>query len=309
MRLHIDTDLGGDTDDACALAMVLGWPDTQVVGVTTTADPDGQRAGYVMHLLELAGRDDIPVVAGAGVSLSTGELMGGIADHDQYWGSPVKPRPAPPGAAIELLDHNIDLGATIVAIGPFTNLAFLEATRPGRLDDASIVLMGGWVDPPADGLPMWGPEMDWNVQSDVQAALTVAGQGRVTLSTLPATMKAQLRAADLPRLAASGPLGRILARQAEAHASEFEMREMGRTYPGLPVDLLNFQYDSVACAVALDWSGVTIEEMALRPILEEGVLRFEPSDDGRPSRVVVDIDGSAFAETWITRVEAAQAGR
>jgi hypothetical protein len=43
MRLHIDTDLGGDPDDACA--MVLGWPDVDLVGITTTADPDGQRAG------------------------------------------------------------------------------------------------------------------------------------------------------------------------------------------------------------------------------------------------------------------------
>lgn len=66
MRLHIDTDLGGDPDDACALAMVLGWPDVDLVRITTTADPDGLRAGYVAHVLELVGRMDIPVAAGAG---------------------------------------------------------------------------------------------------------------------------------------------------------------------------------------------------------------------------------------------------
>jgi hypothetical protein len=26
VRVHIDTDLGVDTDDACALAFLLGWP-------------------------------------------------------------------------------------------------------------------------------------------------------------------------------------------------------------------------------------------------------------------------------------------
>ena len=51
MLPHLDTDFAGDTDDACALAMVLGWPDTEVVGITTTADPEGRRAGYAAHFL------------------------------------------------------------------------------------------------------------------------------------------------------------------------------------------------------------------------------------------------------------------
>jgi hypothetical protein len=43
VRIHLDTDLGGDTDDACALAMLLGWPGVELVGITTTADPGGMR--------------------------------------------------------------------------------------------------------------------------------------------------------------------------------------------------------------------------------------------------------------------------
>jgi inosine-uridine nucleoside N-ribohydrolase len=42
MRIHVDTDLGGDTDDACAMAVVLGWPDADVVGVTTDLDIQGR---------------------------------------------------------------------------------------------------------------------------------------------------------------------------------------------------------------------------------------------------------------------------
>ena len=76
MLIHLDTDFAGDTDDAAALAMLLGWPDADVVGITTTADPDGSRAGYVQTMLALAGRDDIPVVAGAGAALD-GAPMGG----------------------------------------------------------------------------------------------------------------------------------------------------------------------------------------------------------------------------------------
>jgi hypothetical protein len=36
------------------------------------------------------------------------------------------------------------------------------------------------------------------------------------------------------------------------------------------------------------------------------VLRFQPDPEGRPTRVVVDLDGTAFAETWLTAVESAQ---
>jgi inosine-uridine nucleoside N-ribohydrolase len=47
MRIHLDTDLGSDTDDACALVMLLGWPDVEITGITTVADSEGRRAASV----------------------------------------------------------------------------------------------------------------------------------------------------------------------------------------------------------------------------------------------------------------------
>jgi purine nucleosidase len=163
--------------------------------------------------------------------------------------------------------------------------------------------MGGWVQPPAPGLPPWGPGMDFNVQWDTRAAEAVAANARLTLVTLPATLKAHLRRADLPRLRAAGPLGQLLARQSEAHGQANQMEGLGREYSGLPDDLLNFHYDPVACAVALGWSGATVEEMRLRPVRQDGVLSFQPHPEGRPMRVVVDVDGAAFRETWLAAVE------
>jgi inosine-uridine nucleoside N-ribohydrolase len=48
--LHLDTDLGGDIDDLCALAMVLNWPEAELTAVTTVADtfslhPKGSHPG------------------------------------------------------------------------------------------------------------------------------------------------------------------------------------------------------------------------------------------------------------------------
>jgi purine nucleosidase len=309
MRLHLDTDLGGDPDDACALAMLLGWPDLELVGITTTADRGGRRAAYVAHCLKLAGRDDIPVAAGAAASLTTLRVADPVVDDERYWPTTLACSPSPPGAALDLLDRGIEAGATIVGIGPSTNLALLEVIRPGSLDRVPIVVMGGWARPPADGLPAWGPEMDWNVQWDTRAAEILAATANLTLVTLPATLKAHLRAADLPRLRASGPLGKLLARQSEVHAHDLGMAELGRAHAGLPDDLLNFHYDPIACAVALGWSGAVVEEMRLRPLLDGDVLRFQPDPEGRLTRVVVDVDGVGFRETWLAAVEAAQRRR
>ena len=285
--------------------MLLGWPGVDIVGITTTADPGGRRAGYVAHCLELVGRDDIPLAAGAEASLTTMALAKPIIDDERYWPKTLKHRPSSPGAALDLLYRSIEQDATVIAIGPFTNLALMEVTRPGSLSRVPVVAVGGWIQSPAQGLPGWGPEMDWNVQWDTNAARILADTADLTLVPLPVTLKAHLRAADLPRLRASGPLGQLLAGQGEAHGQDWEMAAMGRAYAGLPDDLLNFQYDPVAVAVALGWSGAVVQEIPLRPVADE-VLRFQPEQAGRPTRVVVDLDGAAFAETWFAAVEAAQ---
>jgi purine nucleosidase len=304
VRIHLDTDLGGDTDDACALAMLLGWPDVEITGVTTVADPGGRRAAYVAHLLRLAGRDDIPLAAGAEVSATTLGRADPV-DDERHWPASVTPRPSPPGAALDLLERSLDTGATLVAIGPYTNLALLEISRIGSLRRQPVVVMGGWVEPPAPGLPRWGPEMDFNVQWDTRAAEVVAATARLTMVTLPATLNAHLRRADLPRLWAAGPLGQLLARQSEAHAETYQMEKLGRDHSGLPDDLLNFQYDPVACAVALGWSGATVEDIRVRPMRMGDVLSFQPHPEGRSTRAVLDVDGAAFRETWLSAVEAA----
>ncbi|WP_020577753.1 nucleoside hydrolase [Actinopolymorpha alba] len=306
MRIHLDTDLGGDPDDACALAMLLGWPGVELLGITTVLDPAGVRAGYVRHLLELAGRADIPVAAGAGASLTTGQLADPVIGDPRYWPASAHPTPSPPGAALDLLSSSVEAGATVVAIGPCTNLAILATCRPGSLAETSVVMMGGWVRPPAAGLPAWGPDQDWNVQWDTRAAsIVMSAVGCLTLTTLPATLGSHLRASDLPRLRAAGPLGVRLASQAAAYGEDAGMTRLGHAHTGLPGDLLNFHYDPVTCAVALGWPGATVEEMNLRPDLDGGVLRFVPDENGIRTRVLVDVDGPGFTEVWLRAVEAA----
>jgi inosine-uridine nucleoside N-ribohydrolase len=295
VQLHVDTDFGGDPDDACALVMLLGRPDVDIVGITTVLDADGQRAAYVRHYLELAGRTEIPVAVGCGASLTTGGRAEPTAHSDRrHWPRAIAPLGAGTGAATDLLARNLSSGATMAAIGPLSNLATLERERPGTLAGAPVVVMGGWGAPPAPGYPPWEPEFDFNVQFDVDAAALVAATAAVTWVTLPATVAATLREAHLPRLRASGPLGALLAAQSVAHGDDSGMRALGAAHDALPDDLVNFHWDPVACAVATGWDGATIERQ-----------RYE----GHDANVVTAVDGDAFASYWLEAVEAADRAR
>ncbi len=312
LRVHLDTDFGGDPDDACALAMLLGWPGVELVGITTTIDHDGRRAAYVRHVLDLVGRSDIPVAAGAGVSLTTQQVAEPFLDA-RYWPTDLPLPVSPPGAALDLLAASIAQGAHVIGIGPLTNLALLEIARPGTLRQVLLTIMGGWVFPPGAGLPDWGPEMDFNVQWDVHAARIVTSAvtaAELTLTPIATALRAPLRAADLPRLRASGPLGELLAQQSVIYAAESGMAELGLAHAALPDDLLNIHWDPLACAVALGWSGATVETLPLTPLITDDVLRFhlqpDPAGRSRPLRVVTAVDGAAFSAAWLAAVEAAQ---
>ena len=125
--------------------MVLAWPGVDLVGVTTVAEHDGKRAGYVRYALELAGHGDVPVAAGADASLGRYRSWPTLPNESDYWPEPVPSFPTPSEDALSLLERNIEAGATIVGIGPFTNLALLERRTPGILDRANLYLMGCFV--------------------------------------------------------------------------------------------------------------------------------------------------------------------
>ncbi|MGI8483622.1 MAG: nucleoside hydrolase, partial [Thermomicrobiales bacterium] len=170
--IHLDTDLGGDLDDLCALAMMLRWPEPiAITGITVVGDTGGRRTGMVRRVLEIAGRPDIPVAAGAETSGGYYPYDLGMPDEARYWETPITPSPNPVANAVELLKQSIEQGATIIGIGPYTNLRLLEDQYPGSLARVSLVLMGGFFSPPPSGYPEWTNADDFNVQVDVESSL------------------------------------------------------------------------------------------------------------------------------------------
>ncbi|NLF01597.1 MAG: nucleoside hydrolase [Anaerolineales bacterium] len=304
LGIHLDTDIGGDIDDLCALAMLLNCPGADLRAITTVSDDGGRRAGYARYALRLAGRADVPVAAGADISLGCYCPTPGLPDEATYWPEPVLPAPGPLDRTLTLLERSIRENAIIVAIGPYTNLALLEQRAPGILRSARLCLMGGYVFPPRTGFPAWGPDMDWNVQVDARSAHVVLRCAAPTLVPLSVTVETALRRADLPTLRQAGPLAQLIAHQAEAFAEDegIEAR-YGRTCTGLPDDTINFLHDPLACAVALGWDEtVKTSELRLRSEIVDGLLYQRIDHGGVPTRVVTQVDGAYFSELWLRTV-------
>jgi hypothetical protein len=148
--------------------------------------------------------------------------------------------------------------------------------------------------------------MDWNVQLDIQAAQTVLHACTPLLVPCGPCRGTALRRAHIPRLRAAGPLGELLARQAEAFDAEWcNAERCARDAPCSPPDTLNFLYDPLAGAIATGWrQGVRIKRIGVRCEEVDGwlVQRVDPS--GQPVDVVVSVDGPAFSEAWVQRVTA-----
>ena len=303
MRIHLDTDLGGDADDLCALAMLLGDPEVELAGITTSADATGQKAAFVRHALALAGRSEIPVAAGAA------SFLGGqpheLVNHDaRYFPdfdfSTPTPRD-PPGAALDLLGRSVESGAAVIAIGPYTNIAAFEAIRPGELASIRLTVMGGWLGPFPLGYPQWGPDMDYNVQADRLAARIVFERLEPLVVPLVTCLDTTLRRRDLPALRDGGPLSRLIALQGEQHATDHDVARLARGNPALPPDMLNFHWDPLACAAALLWPEIDTTPMRLALIERDGQLAFEQSPEGKWLRVATAVDVEGFRAAWLER--------
>ncbi|HEV2067625.1 MAG TPA: nucleoside hydrolase, partial [Thermomicrobiales bacterium] len=257
------------------------------------------RAGQVHQAFRIAGRLGIPVAAGADNSGGYYPYALGLPDEAAYWPEPIVPAPGRLEAALDLIGRSIDQGATVIGIGPLTNLALFDRAFPGRLRQAPLFLMGGYVYPVPPGFPQWGREDDFNFHIDVSSAAHVLTHARPTLIPLEITVQTAFRAAYLPDLRRAGGLAALVAHHGELHDREHRNAEThGRTCDGLPDDILNFQHDPLACAVALGWDGVTIEDTPLAIEGRDGLLHLSVDPDESTYPVVTAVDAPRFNDTW-----------
>jgi inosine-uridine nucleoside N-ribohydrolase len=135
--LIIDTDVGGDPDDAVALAVAaLRVPDLALV--ITSDEFEGQRARFARHLLDQAGRADVPVVAGRQLGHTRYLCVDGL--------TPVAVADQPGEESLFAEVEAVCAGegpVRWVGLGPMSNLAAVLARRPALADRLKVTQASG----------------------------------------------------------------------------------------------------------------------------------------------------------------------
>jgi inosine-uridine nucleoside N-ribohydrolase len=297
----LDCDPGHD--DAIALLLALASPELELLGVTTTYGNQtlSKTTANAIRVLELVGRSDVPVAAGADRplrrELAVAAHVHGESGLDGPSLPPPQAAPRAEGAVEAIADatRRASGALTLIATGPFTNVArYLD--EHGGEGIERLVVMGGAI---AEG--NMTPAAEFNVWADPEAAQRVFSSGLdVTMIGLDVTHKAVLGPAVAERLRAAGRVGAFVA-----ELNDFFSRYHRETYgwDGAPI------HDAVAVAHVIRPGLVETKLRNVEVELESELCRgrtvvdlWQRTDRPQNVRVGVDIDSDAFFELLVERI-------
>jgi purine nucleosidase len=151
-KIIIDTDPG--QDDAVAILLALASPEElEVVGIVAVAGNVGlhHNANNARKVVELAGRNDIPVYAGCARPMRRVLVTAEHVHGDTGLNGPDLPEPSIPLQSQHGVDYLIDTlmnaepgTVTLCTLGPLTNIGMALVKEPRIAERiAEIVMMGG----------------------------------------------------------------------------------------------------------------------------------------------------------------------
>jgi pyrimidine-specific ribonucleoside hydrolase len=213
--LVIDCDPG--VDDAIAILLALASPEVELLALTTVAGnlPLETTTRNALRVLALAGREDVPVAAGASRPLVVRRDRDAAVVHgaDGLGGAP-----APESSAAVVPMHAVDLLAEILErsdepvllapVGPLTNIALLAALRPELLPAIGrVAIMGG-----GEGTGNVTPAAEFNIWFDPESAARAFDSGLdITMVGLNVTRASMLFDPDVDRIRSAGHIGAVAA--------------------------------------------------------------------------------------------------
>jgi inosine-uridine nucleoside N-ribohydrolase len=194
-RVIIDTDPG--VDDALALLLAMRSPELKIEAITTVAGnvPLELTLPNALRMVEIAGRTDIPVAAGARVPLLRRLVTAAYAHGENGLGGAVFPEPkikpvaTPAAEFIRQIVRRYPGEVTLITVGPLTNVATALNADPELAGMVrGLVMMGGSL----SGGNIT-PAAEFNVYVDPEAARIVFQSGiPVTMVGLDVTRKTSL---------------------------------------------------------------------------------------------------------------------
>jgi len=231
-KLIIDTDPG--QDDAVAILLALASPEIDLLGITTVAGnvPLALTEVNARKICDLAGRQDVPVFAGADRPLQrelvTAEHVHGRTGLD----GPELPAPVTPLQDQHAVDFIVETlrsepagQVTIAPVGPLTNIATALRQAPDIAPRIrQIVMMGG-------GCFEGGnitPAAEFNIYVDPDAAAVVFSAGiPITMMPLDVTHKALTTIARIDAIRATGTRTAIAVAEMLAFFERFDEEKYG----------------------------------------------------------------------------------
>jgi purine nucleosidase len=231
-RIIIDTDPG--QDDAIAILMALASPEIEVLGITTVAGnvPLPLTTRNALRIVELAGRTDVPVHAGAAQPLVrplvTAEAVHGQTGLD----GPDLPEPSLAPREAHAVDFIVETlttepagSVTLCALGPMTNLALAFARAPEIVPRVhTVVAMGGGRFEGGNVTPV----AEFNIYADPHAAQAVLHAGApAVLHPLDVTHRALTSGARIDAFRALGTRPGVAVADMLAFAQTYDMERYG----------------------------------------------------------------------------------
>ncbi|HET7129463.1 MAG TPA: nucleoside hydrolase [Gaiellaceae bacterium] len=300
----LDCDPGHD--DAIAILLALASPEVELRAVTTVSGNQtlDKTTGNALRVLELAGRADIPVYAGADAPFVRQRDVAAHVHGESGLDGPDLPQPsqrAQAGHAVEFL-AGVYRGAekpVLVATGPLTNVGLLFATHPEARPER-IVLMGGSI-----GEGNRTPAAEFNIWADPEAAERVFQEGLdTTMVGLDVTHRALIKDEHTERMRNAGRIGRVVA-----ELMDFYARFHKRRYPDLDGSPM---HDPVCIAHLIDPALMDVREAFIEVDCTTGPSWGRTNVDwrgrehfGTPNaKVGLGIDGVRFAELVVERIAA-----
>ena len=226
-RLIIDTDPG--VDDALALLLAMRSPELKIEAITAVAGnvPLDLTLPNALRMVEIAGRTEIPVAAGARAPLVRRLVTAAYAHGENGLGGAVFPEPKtkpvaePAAVLIRQIIGKFPGEVTLLTIGPLTNIATALNADPELAGMVrSLVMMGGSL----SGGNIT-PAAEFNIYVDPEAARIVFQSGiPVTMVGLDVTRKTSLTEDHVRQLqAGQNPVSQAaatIARNAIEHNRE-----------------------------------------------------------------------------------------
>jgi purine nucleosidase len=317
-RLILDTDIGTDVDDAMALSLLAASPEAIIEGVTTVHADTPLRARIARKVLSLAGRDDIPVIAGAGFPLQSplpenfhwnqklrGHEGRGILSEEELVPAPSDALRTDDAARFIIERAKAHPGElSLLAIGSLTNVAMALQREP-RLPEwiRELTLMGGLIEP---ALFPWPPYFETNLNCDPLAARLVFDSGiPLTIVPMDVTTQVFLTPAQRERIRAwNRPLSNALVVMMEQMLQGFDTlsREQGLSsdfYEGR-----TFMHDPLAVYTSLMTRLVGVRRMHIELTVVDQCVRTIPVIDRPPNmQVCTSVAAGEFVELWIDRIK------